>query len=180
MEKSIVSVVFLTVGLFGAATLVTSCDGKKAETKQEDVTAEDKEDTGIEINDIKLLNLDGSAVNMAALKNKIVFINFWATWCQPCIQEMPTIAKTQEILKDKNVVFLFASNEEISQITKFKESKQFPFQYVQLQNMEALNIQAIPTTFIFNSEGKLNFSGVGYRNWNTPENIALITNKTAN
>ena len=131
------------------------------------------------LNDIKLTNLKGEEINMSEFKDKTVFINFWATWCRPCIEEMPTIAKAQEIIKDKNVVFLFASNESVDQIQKFKDKKGFPFEYVQIHNLEELNIQALPATFIFNPDGKLTFSEVGYRDWQTPENIALITSKTS-
>jgi thiol-disulfide isomerase/thioredoxin len=131
----------------------------------------------IGLGDVELSNLAGEKIDMAQFENKIVFINFWATWCKPCIQEMPAIARAREIIKDEHVVFLLASSEGIDQIKKFKDKKDFPFQYVQLRNMEELNIQAIPATFIFDPEGQLIFSEVGYRNWDTPENIALITNK---
>lgn len=124
---------------------------------------------------IELKTLDGTSIDMSDFKGKTVFVNFWATWCKPCIREMPTIAKAQEQLKGKNVVFLFPSNESVDLITAFKESRNFDFTYVQVQNMEALNIQALPTTMIFNDKGKMIFSEMGYRDWSTPENLAIIT-----
>ncbi|HCM77896.1 MAG TPA: thiol:disulfide interchange protein [Cytophagales bacterium] len=129
---------------------------------------------------IELKALNGTTINMSDYKNKIVFINFWATWCKPCIQEMPTIAKAMEQLKDEDVVFLFPSNESVDLIQGFKERRSFDFNYVQAQNMEALNIMALPTTFIFDKSGKLQFSEAGFRDWSKPENIFLITNKTTN
>ncbi|MCB0493863.1 MAG: TlpA family protein disulfide reductase [Cyclobacteriaceae bacterium] len=128
-----------------------------------------------ELDKIELQTLDGMPINMDDFKNKTIFINFWATWCKPCIQEMPTIAKAQELLKDKNVVFLFPSNESVDLIEGFKERKSFDFNYVQIQNMEALNIMALPTTYIFNPKGELIFSEAGFRDWSTEENLALIT-----
>ncbi|MEP2671250.1 MAG: TlpA disulfide reductase family protein [Cyclobacteriaceae bacterium] len=128
-----------------------------------------------ELDKIQLQTLDGTPIDMNDFKNKTVFINFWATWCKPCIQEMPTIAKAQELLKDKNVVFLFPSNESVDLIEGFKERKSFDFNYVQIQNMEALNIMALPTTYIFNPKGELIFSEAGFRDWSTEENLALIT-----
>lgn len=124
---------------------------------------------------IVLKTLDGSPIDMEDYKGKTVFVNFWATWCKPCILEMPTIVKAQEQLKDYNVVFLFPSNESVDLIIDFKEKRSFDFTYVQVQNMEALNIQALPTTMIFNPEGKMIFSEMGYRDWSTPENLAVIT-----
>lgn len=128
-----------------------------------------------ELDKIELQTLDGTPIDMDDFKNKTVFINFWATWCKPCIQEMPTIAKAQELLKDKNVVFLFPSNESVDLIEGFKERRSFDFNYVQVQNLEALNIMALPTTYIFNPKGELIFSEAGFRDWSTEENLALIT-----
>lgn len=128
-----------------------------------------------DIDTIELTQLDGTKIQWTELKGKRVFVNFWATWCKPCIQEMPTIAKAQAELQDSPIVFLFASNESIDLIEGFKAKRPFNFHYVQAQNMEALNIQALPTTFIFDENGKLVFSEAGYRDWSTTENLTLIS-----
>ncbi len=88
---------------------------------------------------------------------------------------MPTIVKAQEALKDENVVFLFPSNESVELITGFKERRSFDFEYLQVTNLEALNIQALPTTMIFNVKGERIFSEAGFRDWSTSENLTLIT-----
>jgi len=144
-------------------------------------TPNKKNDSGkIELEDISLTDLSGKSIDLSQYKGKTVFINFWATWCRPCLQEMPTIAIAQDKLKAEPVVFLFASNESLDQINKFKQKQTFEFQYVHLANMEALGIQALPTTFIFDAEGNLKFSEAGYRNWNDNASLKLITdiNKT--
>lgn len=128
-----------------------------------------------EISGIELRELNGQVIDLTKYEGKTVFINFWATWCKPCIQEMPTIASAQEKLQNDNVVFLLASNEEPDQIEKFMKRHQYDFHYVHLENMEALNIQALPTTFIYNAEGQLKFSETGFRMWDEQENIDLIT-----
>lgn len=129
----------------------------------------------IDISDVKLTELNNQAIDLTQYEGKTVFINFWATWCKPCIQEMPTIASVQEKLKNENIVFLFASNEESDQIESFMKKHAYDLKYVRVENMEALNIQALPTTFIFNSEGELKFSENGFRVWDATENIDLIT-----
>lgn len=144
--------------LFGAALVMLGCSTKPSDLEK-----------------IQLQTLDGNSIDMSDYKGKTVFVNFWATWCKPCIREMPTIAQAQKQLKDKNVVFLFPSNESADLITDFKEKRDFDFNYVQVKNMEALNIQALPTTMIFNHEGKMIFSEMGFRDWSTPENLAVIT-----
>jgi thiol-disulfide isomerase/thioredoxin len=153
------------------AALLIGCNGKTKDKSEGNTES-------ISIHTIQLKTLTGETVDMNEFKNKTVFINCWATWCSPCIKEMPTIAQAQEQLKNKNVVFLFASNEEVGLIEKFKIKRNFLFQYVQLQNLEELNIQALPTTFIFNPDGELIFSEAGYRDWSTPESIGIITTKT--
>lgn len=75
----------------------------------------------------------------------------------------------------KNVVFLLASNEDPEQIERFSKKHDYSFLYVQLNNMEELKIPALPTTFIFDAEGRLKFSETGSRMWNEPVNIELIT-----
>ncbi len=127
------------------------------------------------INKVELTELSGAAIDLSQYKGKVVFINFWATWCKPCIQEMPTIVQAQAELKADEVVFLFASNEEPAQIEKFAKRHDYNFHYVHLENMETLNIQALPTTFIFNREGELKFSETGFRVWNDQVNVDLIT-----
>ena len=88
---------------------------------------------------------------------------------------MPTINSAQRMFKDNDVVFLFASNEEIDRINAFSTKHSYEFRYVKLENMEELKIQALPTTFIFDSDGELKFSETGFRMWDEPANINLIT-----
>lgn len=135
-----------------------------------------KENTGIiSLEDVKLSTLTGQRIDTDEFEGKVVFINFWATWCGPCIKEMPSIEKTQAMMKDKDVIFLLASNEEPDQIERFSKNHDYSFRYVQLNNMEELKIQALPTTFIFDADGRLKFSETGSRMWNEPVNIELIT-----
>lgn len=126
------------------------------------------------LGDFQLQALDGQAVDMSRYQGKRVFINVWATWCRPCVQEMPTIAAAMKQLEGSGVVFLFASPEEAEEITGFRDRKTFPFEYVRLLNLEALGIQALPSTYIFDESGKLVYGEEGFRDWSTPENLANI------
>lgn len=137
-------------------------------------TAPSKE-KAVSLDSFQLTTLTGEAIDMNAYAGKTVFINVWATWCKPCVQEMPTIAKAMEQLKGQNVVFLFASNEEVEEIEVFRDRRGFPFDYVQLKNLEALPIEALPATFIFTPDGKLAFGEEGFRDWSAVDNLALIT-----
>jgi thiol-disulfide isomerase/thioredoxin len=135
-----------------------------------------KESNSLKLEDIRLTDLEGNAVDVSQFKNKTVLVNFWATWCKPCLQEMPSLAATQNRFKDQPIVFLFASNETTEQINRFKNKQKFEFNYLHLGNLEALNIQALPTTFIFDQTGELKFSEIGFRDWTSPTSIEIITN----
>ena len=156
------------LAVFSVAGLFIGCTSKTKKSTEESANT-------ITLESIKLTSLTGEEIDMDEFKNKTVFINFWATWCKPCIQEMPTIENAQAQLKDTGVVFLLASNENIDEIESFKEKRKFELRFVQAQNLEGLNIQALPATLIFNPHGELVFSEVGYRMWDTPENLNLIT-----
>lgn len=128
----------------------------------------------ISIDKIKLMDLNGQPVDLTKYKGKTIFLNFWATWCRPCREEMPSIEKAMEILKDESIAFFFASDESNQEIDEFKRTSKFNFNYVRTEDLADLNIMGLPTTFIFDADGKLVFSEMGYRKWDDKTNIELI------
>lgn len=133
-----------------------------------------EEPSAIVASHIKLTDLDGKEVDLAEYQGKTIFVNFWATWCRPCIQEMPSIATLESNLSGNNIVFFFASDEDIEKIIKFKESRGMTSHFVRVENPEALGIDALPTTFIFNGEGNLVYSEVGFRQWDQPATMEMV------
>jgi thiol-disulfide isomerase/thioredoxin len=133
------------------------------------------EESAIVPSQIKLTDLSGNEVDLTDYKGKTIFVNFWATWCRPCIQEMPSIAALQTQLKGKNIEFFFASDEEANKIQKFMESRKMNLNFVRIENPEALGVEALPTTFIFNGNGELVFSEVGYRKWDEPATVDMVS-----
>ena len=146
---------------------LSGCSTKKSNESLQNAT--------IGIDDIKLKSLDGGSVDLSQYEGKVLFVNVWATWCRPCIEEMPSIERAQSILRDRKVEFLFASNEEPDLIRHFIKNRSLKVNCVQLENMEGLKIQALPTTFIFDIGGRLAFSESGFRKWDEASNIELIT-----
>ena len=126
------------------------------------------------LDNIALYTMNNDPIDPQQFRGKTVFINFWATWCKPCIKEMPSIQKAKEILKDEEIVFLFATNDDAEAVATFKEENPFDFNYVQVKNLEDLNVQALPTTFIFDPGGALQFSEAGFRKWDDKESLDLI------
>ena len=154
--------------------LLVSCKEKESSNNKDKPTVVKKIES--EFDKIKLTELDGTPIDLHQYQGKTLFINFWATWCGPCIQEMPSIQKAKSSLKDEDIVFLFASNEEVEAIEAFKKKQSYDFHYVRVENLEQLNIMALPTTYIFNPDKKLVFSEMGYRKWDNKNNIDLILN----
>lgn len=110
-------------------------------------------------NNISFKNDKGEIVNMNDLKGKVVFINFWATWCPPCIAEMPSIATLYERLKgNSEVVFLIVEIEgESEKANKFMAGKllNLPVYYPNSQIPKEWLGGSIPTTLIINKHGEI-------------------------
>jgi thiol-disulfide isomerase/thioredoxin len=87
---------------------------------------------------VKLADLNGQSISLDQFKGKTIFLNFWATWCKPCIQEMPSIDSAQKLLSKNGVVFLLASDETPERIKEFKQLYQLDLDFVRLTNMEEL------------------------------------------
>jgi len=139
-------------------------------------SSNNKEQANSGISKIKLEDLNNQSIDLNAYLGKTVFLNIWATWCKPCLQEMPSIENAQAQLKNENIVFLLASNEEVDQIEAFRKKNNYNLEFVHLENFESLKIQALPTTFIFNSDGELKFSEMGSRKWDNAASLDLIKN----
>ena len=151
--------------------VLLSCNNEPSQQKEVSSKSKGSNFTGVE-----LVQLDGQPIDWDQYKGKAVFINFWATWCKPCIEEMPSIRVIKDKLKDANIVFLLASDETAQQIEKFKQKNNYDFQFVRVTNLEQLGIMAIPTTYIFDPAGKLVFSEMGYRKWDNNENLSMVSN----
>lgn len=155
----------LLTGLFGCNQTNNSIPSSDAEKN-------------LEIAKIKLVAFDGQPIHFEQYRGKTIFINFWATWCKPCVEEMASIEKTQALMNDKEIIFLLASSETIEDIKGFSSNHTYKFNFAHLENGEALNIQALPTTFIINPEGRIVFAEMGSRNWSETANINLIKHIT--
>lgn len=127
-----------------------------------------------DIGKINLTNLSEEPVDLDQLNGKVVFINFWASWCKPCIAEMPSIKNAMDSLKSEKIEFLFATDESAKEIESFEAKHKFGFNYLKTPGFEELNIMGLPTTFIFDKNGKQVFSEMGYRKWDDKTNLDLL------
>ena len=121
---------------------------------------------------INLVDLDGNSIDLKDLKGKTVFLNFWATWCKPCIAEMPDIDAAAKMLKDEDFVFLAASDESMEKIEKYVAGVDYSFRFVRSKtSVFDMEIMALPTTMIINNKGEIVYNEVGARKWDSEAEI---------
>lgn len=113
----------------------------------------------------KLTKLDGSLIEMRSLLGKVVVMNFWATWCGPCLTEMPLFQKTIEKYKDDGeVVFLAITTDEDRELVKpFLKQHRFelPVAYADYLN-DYFDVNSIPTTIILDRNGQIAYRQAGF------------------
>lgn len=125
--------------------------------------------------DWNLIDSNGEMVNFSSFENKVVVVNFWATWCPPCVAEMPSFQKLYEDFGDQ-VVFLFVANDKKSKVVAFiqKHDYSFPVFFQASTVPDELNSNSLPTTFIINKSGDIVVEKTGAADWNSGKARALL------
>ena len=128
-----------------------------------------------------LESLDGSTTyDLAAMRGQVVVINFWATWCQPCIEEMPTMARMWEQLSPHGLELLGVNaGEKEERIEAFLETLETPIRFPLMIDKTAdvfiaWKITAFPTTYVVDKEGRLRYSAFGARAMDTDHILQLL------
>lgn len=120
-------------------------------------------------------DLKGNPVEIADYAGKKVFVNYWATWCAPCIQEIPSINRAAAALASENVVFLLASDEKLEKINDFLLDRGFEGNFVKFNSyVGALGIDVMPTSVLYDEQGMLVRSWTGPYEWDSEEMLAQI------
>jgi thiol-disulfide isomerase/thioredoxin len=121
----------------------------------------------------QMMGLDGTIVPFESLKGKVVFLNIWATWCPPCIAEMPNIQRLYEKVGSDKIAFVMLSVDEkgLAKVKKYiaKKGYTFPVYLPASDFPEAFHSSAIPTTFIISPEGRIVAKQEGLAEYDTPE-----------
>ena len=111
-------------------------------------------------------------IDLSVFKEGKIVVSYWATWCGPCIKEMPSIKKAEKILEDYGYTFLLVSDETITKISKFKNERNFDFNFLKSsKSFETLGVYSMPTSYIFDENGKIIETIVGAIEWDSEEMI---------
>ncbi len=125
-----------------------------------------------------LVKPDGrTAVDFAQFRGRPVFLNIWATWCPPCVAELPSIDMLASNERLKDVAFLCVSvGEDPQTVRDFVERRKLKVPvYLALDNIpEAFETDGIPATFILDREGRIVSQEVGSAQWDAPEVVDFL------
>lgn len=116
-----------------------------------------------------IYDMDGNEAPMARFEDKVVFLNFWATWCGFCIFEFPNIQNLYTALKDDpDIVFVLVSPEEPETVHKWVKEQDYtlPFYTIPRENLPSeFALSGLPTTFILAPDGRIAFRHSGFVAW---------------
>lgn len=123
----------------------------------------------------QLRDADGQAVQFSEFNGRPVFVNFWATWCPPCIAEMPSIQKLYDQFGD-SVAFVLVTDEDPQLVTAFMKKKAYTFPVY--QNLSAVPVQfassGIPVTFVVSPSGNILIRKTGAAKWSSTKMVKLM------
>jgi thiol-disulfide isomerase/thioredoxin len=119
--------------------------------------------------EIKLEDPTGRPISLGEFRGKIVFINFWTTWCLACVIEMPSMQKLHQKFKDKDFVMVAINlQESASRVEQFYKEHKLTFTTLLDTTGDVgagLGIRSIPTTFILDKNGRIIGKALGPREW---------------
>ena len=136
---------------------------------------------GVSAPDFALPDLDGKTVNLADYKGKVVLLNIWATWCPPCVEEMPSMEKLHQKLKDEDFKILAVSIDVSGAKAVIPFMKKHKLSFSVLTDTEGAikslyQTTGVPESFIIDKQGIIVEKVIGPRDWAAPSTISSFQN----
>ena len=171
-----------------AGPLAAGCDRQKASEPQapagetESAKGIDRSHKGEAAPTVKFKNPDGKELNLAAFKGAPVLVNLWASWCAPCIKELPTLQQLEEAQAKEGKLGVIAVSQDMApqgSVEAFlgeRDISRFAaYHDEQMLLTDALGIQVMPTTIFYDSQGKEVWRYVGDLDWTSEEAGKLLS-----
>ena len=121
--------------------------------------------------DLTVYDLKGRPILLSSFRPRFVLINFWATWCVPCVTELPTLKQLAQDFSGQLIV-LAISNEKPKEIKNFLKNFKLPISFVPAQlsrkkMLSVFNVTALPETYILDKKGHLVEKIIGPQDWSS-------------
>ncbi len=127
---------------------------------------------------LMLKTLDGTMHDLAKYRGKVVLVNFWATWCEPCRDEMPSIQKLKEKFVDQPFAVLAVNvDEPESRVRAFLEKTPLDLTVVLDPGKpvtKSWNARILPASYVIGRDGRVRYSVVGELDWSDPQVVKII------
>ncbi len=128
--------------------------------------------------DFSLLDMDGAVYRLSDYRGRVVIVNFWATWCPPCREEMPSMQRAWEQLQAEGIVMLGINVGE-DEDTIFQFTADYPVDFpLPMDRDSAVTglwpVRGLPTTFVVDPAGRLVYQAIGSREWDDPALLDLV------
>jgi cytochrome c biogenesis protein CcmG/thiol:disulfide interchange protein DsbE len=135
---------------------------------------------GMAAPDFSLPDIEGKTVRLSDYRGKVVFVNFWATWCKPCKEEMPSMEILWENFKSEDFVMLAISMDRVTtkkDIPPFIESMKLTFPILTDswgQTDKRYTLMGVPETYIIDQNGVLREKVIGPRDWTLKDSVVTV------
>jgi thiol-disulfide isomerase/thioredoxin len=125
--------------------------------------------------DWNLLQMNSETRNFSQSKGKVVLVNYWATWCPPCVAEMPSLQKLYNTYGDK-VDFYFITSEKPAKVKSFLKKNEYtlPVYFKIFDAPKKLKSKVLPTTYVISKTGEIVVSEEGTADWNSKKTKQLL------
>jgi len=127
---------------------------------------------------LQLFDLDGRAQDLARLRGRVVLVNFWASWCPPCVREMPSMQRLKEKLAGKPFTILAVNMAEPdANVRAFLSKMKMDFPVPMDRDCAVLKswrVFVFPTSFVLDTEGRIRLGVFGEVEWDSPEVMARV------
>jgi peroxiredoxin len=121
--------------------------------------------------DFALPDVDGGIHRLSDYRGRVVIVNFWATWCPPCREEMPAMQRAWEVLQREDIIMLAIDvGEDEDTIFAFTADYPVTFPLLLDRNSDVIQqwpVRGLPTTFVVDPQGRLAYRAIGARQWDS-------------